>query len=460
MAAFPGLRPGVMPSFGGHLGGGFVPRTAAPVYRPAPQKPMHEKYLPPKRPPQKAVPQEHKGQQHAPRKQAPEQMQNHRTVPAETPSKTPAPNQGRQREANKIKRQHDPQKQRSPSPEPEHSFQGHEDLIRQRLDHRRLIPTPIGKEDQGNHSQHSTYQHDPSSKAIAEHRTPHDDWHHSRWDRDYWWYNHHFHDHYAYWEHYALWDGPDWWYWDDYDYDEAQREATIAAIESQIAYAEEVLDETVLSEQQAQEKLDEYQKRIAAARSVIESASAEHAADNKAMRDFEAQVISAQAPDSALSKAQAKVDELRQSLDKEAHRVLSLPPHAGKPGAADYVRELAILSPDQKEQLAGDAQFRAVEEEVKAATRQVLSVRRPLFEANPDWVAARDAALKAQRENDQADRELGKYTGPAQLAPKQKLHTAEAIADQARQVIAAGKAALRVLSAVPAGRLVVAPVVY
>lgn len=461
MAAFPGMRPGVMPPFGGHPGGGFAPRPAAPVYRSAPKKPTHEKYVPPKRPPQKAVPQEHKRQQHAPRKQAPEQMQNHRTAPAKTPSTTPAPNQRRQRERNEIKPEHIPRPQPPPSADPDPSFHGPHDLILKRLDKQRFVPHP--KWWGGPDKQSLPYQHGPHSKSnvlAAERHRPHNDWHNSPWDRDYWWYNHHFHDHYAYWDHYALWLGPDWWYWDDYDYDEAQREAAIAAIESQMAYAEEVLDETVSSEQQAQEKLDEYQKRISEARTAIESASAEHAADNKAMRDIEAQVISAQGPDSELSKAQAKVDELRQSLDKEAHRVLSLPPHAGKPTSADYVRELAILSPDQKEHLAGDTQFRAVEEEVKAATRQVLSVRRALFEANPDWVAARDAALTAQRENDQADRELGKYTGPAQLAPKQQLHTAEAIANQARQVIAAGKAALRILSAVPAGRLVVAPAVY
>ena len=442
MAAFPGgFRPGAMPFFGGH-GGAFVPRSSAPVYRPAPRQPPHAKYVPPKRPPQKAVPQEHKPQQHVPQKQAPQHMRDRRAMPP----KVPAATKGQQESSERRKPQHI---QRSPIP----GNHVPKDMIRQRLDHQRLVPPrrQIGNlSKESPRYQHDPNQHGPSSKSIglaAERHRPYDDWRHSRWDRDYWWYNHHFHDHYAYWEHYSLWHDRDWWYWDDYDYDEAWREATIAAIESQVAYAEDVLGEAVSSQEQAQDKLDEYHQRITAARTAIENASAEQADNNKSMHGIEAQVISAQGPDSALSKAQAKVDELRQSLDGEVHRVLSLPPHAGKPTWADYVRELAILLPDQKEQLANDAKFRAVEEDVKAATREVLRERRALFEANADWVAARDAAFQAQRENAEADRELGKYTGPIQLAPKRQLRTAAGLASQAREIIAAGKAALRSLGA-------------
>ncbi len=270
-------------------------------------------------------------------------------------------------------------------------------MINRRLEHQSLPPHAHSVGNPSNQSLH--HEHGQSSKStgrLAEHHRAYDDWHHSRWDRDYWWYHHHFHDYYAYWEHYGLWHDRDWW-WDDYDYGEAWRVGTIAAIESQVAYAEEVLGEAVSSQAHAQDKLDEYHERIAAARTAIENATAEQSDDKSSMHKIEAQVISGQGPGSDLSKAQAKVDELRQSLDGEAHRVISLPPHEGKPTSADYVRELAILSPDQKDQLTGDAQFRAVEEEVKAATGEVLRLRRALFEANSDWVTARDAAEKARR---------------------------------------------------------------
>ena len=72
-------------------------------------------------------------------------------------------------------------------------------------------------------------------------------------------------------------------------------------------------------------------------------------------------------------------------------------------------------------------------------------MQQALFEKDPDWVAARDAALKAKQVQAEANRELGKVTGVGQLGPKLDLHSVQDLAAQARAVIAAGRAALRSL---------------
>jgi hypothetical protein len=435
-----------------HVGGGhaaFMPHPA-PVVRAAPQRPVHAKYVPQQRPAQMKVAQEHKAQPHVSKKQPPQSLLARHAATAKAPAATHHEHDLSTRQ--KLAQMHRTSQKHTVSEPLSHQNSLLHASQQASSSHQRpsatrgtqpLLPGRQHAKSQAIASRDTSYH---KSIDWPERLSRYDDWRHSRWARDWWWYHHHFHDYYGYWEHYALWHDGWWWYPGEYDdYVAARRQYAIAVIESQIAYAQEVLDEAVSSGEQAQSKLDGYQARIAAARSAIGDAMAEQSADNKSMHEIEAQMVSEQGPDSELGKAQAKVDEIRLLLDKEAHRVLSLPQHSSQPKAAECAHELAILSPDQKDQLKSDAQFRAAEEELKAAIQEVVRVRRKLFETNKDWVAARDAATQAQHERAQADNELGKYTGPVQLGPKSQLHTAEALASQAREIIAAGRAALRSL---------------
>ncbi len=260
--------------------------------------------------------------------------------------------------------------------------------------------------------------------------------------------------HYAYWDHPwydagYYYDG--YWYADSpyYDYYGVQRQMAIASIAGQIAAAQEVLDSAVSSQESLEKDRQAATERIKNARDTIQSALDQQTSSTKTMRDIEDRLTKQQGPNSELRQAQAKVDASRAEIDAQAHRVLGLPAHAGTPTAAEYAHEIAMLTPAQKEQLDQDVRFREAMEKLKAAAHDVAQVQKALFEKDPEWVEARDAALKAKQEQTAADRQLGKDTGVAQLGKKVDMEAAQDLAAQAREVIAAGRAALRSLGATP-----------
>ena len=256
----------------------------------------------------------------------------------------------------------------------------------------------------------------------------------------------------VYWHHYFD-DGYAWyttgWL---YDYRAARRQLVIDNIQEQIGAAQQVLEDAVAREEMSEKQLDEAHQRVLKARAAMDSAAAEELQRNRRMREIEARLISEQRSGSELVQAQAKVDAAREALDREVHRVLSLPLHAGKPTAADYAHEVAMLMPGQKEDLKKDAGFRHAAEALRAAVREAVQVRQALFEKDSSWSAAKQVAVEAEQQRRKANNDLARDAGLSQLAPKRELHAAQDLAAEARVTIAVGKAALRSLGAqVPAG---------
>ena len=408
---------------GGNRGGGFyggsrysarpAARKPAPnshptknytPKKPLPNKPAHKKYVPPKPAAQKRVAQKHEPQKHVPSKHL---------DPANAARKPQA-------------RYHAPPKnlgKRSTPPQhvaPPSKF------------NRRHTTPPIAKKKLPKsshiHSPHDTHRYHPR-------------WRHFHWRHHYW--------------HHPWWLYDDYDYYDDYwystslyfDYADLQRQAAINSIRAQIAVAEEVLESAVSRQELSEKELAAAQARIVDARAAIDDAVAQQVESNTTMREIETRLLAEQGSGSEFIQAQAKAEAMRAAIDREVHRVLSLPPHAGTPTSADYAHELAMLSPDQKEKLDGDALFLEAIAKLRAAMQDVARVRQASFEKDPDWVVARDKAAKAKQAQTQADRDLGKDTGLGQLSRKLQLHEAQALAAQARAVIAAGRAAIRSLGA-------------
>ncbi len=218
-----------------------------------------------------------------------------------------------------------------------------------------------------------------------------------------------------------------------------------------IAAAEEVLESAVSSQEMSEQELEADHERIVEARAAIDGGVAQQIESNKTMREIEARLLAEQGSDSEVVRAQAKVEAARAAIDREVHRVLSLPPHDGTPTSAECAHEIAMLSPDQKERLDGDASFSEAIAKLRAAVQEVARVRQALFETDPDWVAARDKAVKAKQAQTQGNRDLDKVTGVGRLSLNLELHGAQELAAEARAVIAAGRAAIRSLGAsVPA----------
>ncbi len=287
--------------------------------------------------------------------------------------------------------------------------------------------------------------------------TPHHAFrHHPGWHHPGWRHFHHHHWHHPWWlydDYYGDYYDDDYWYATSpyFANAEFQRQTAINSIRAQIAVAEEVLESAVSRQEMSERKLQAAQQRIVEARTAIDGAVAQQVESNEAMREIEDRFVAEQGSGSEFMQAQAKVDATRAAIDREVHRVLSLPPHAGTPTSAAYAHEIAMLSPDQKEKLDKDGLFVEATAKLKAAVHEMARVRQASFEKAPDWVAARNKALQAEQAQTQADRDLDKVTGVGQLSPKLELHGAQNLAAQARAVIAAGRAALRSLGAsVPA----------
>ena len=257
-------------------------------------------------------------------------------------------------------------------------------------------------------------------------------WYDDYWDVAYW--HHYYHDGYA-------------WYTDGslYDYRVAQRQLAINAIQSQIAAAMMVLNDAVSREEMSKSTLDDAHQRVLAARAAMDGAAAEEHQSSKSMQEIEVRLMSEQGPGSELIQAQAKVDSMREALDREVHRVLALPAHAERPTAADYAHEVAMLTPAQKGGLKKDAGFRQASDDLRAAVRDVVSVRHALFEKDSDWSAAKQAAVEAAQRQRTASNDLARDAGLSQFTPKRELRSAQELAAEARATIATGKAALRML---------------
>ena len=186
------------------------------------------------------------------------------------------------------------------------------------------------------------------------------------------------------------------------------------------------------------------------ARAVIVAAQDEVQSNSKAVREIEQRLLAGAGPSSEVGQARARVDELREALDVELHRALDLPPHADKPTPAEYAREAGRLTPAQRNVLSKDKGFRKALQRLGVATGDVDRAQKALFEKDPAWVAATEAARKASRAGAGAKKDAERAAGLGSLSPKRQLRGAQALAAQARAVIAMGQAALRSLGATPA----------
>ena len=142
------------------------------------------------------------------------------------------------------------------------------------------------------------------------------------------------------------------------------------------------------------------------------------------------------------------MDAAREALDKELHRALSLPPHAGEVTAAKYAREMAGLSPSQRESLDADPSFQQALRALREAGQNLVRAKQALFENDPRWREAKQAASRAENKKRGADRNIVRDARGSSV-PRRERNTAQDLAAQARLTIAAGKTVLRQLGAAP-----------
>lgn len=203
--------------------------------------------------------------------------------------------------------------------------------------------------------------------------------------------------------------------------------AELQAAQTTFSQAESALATSSASLQTAKSQLDSARERYDAGEKEAHEAG-------KAQKSLEEKLIASQSPDSPVGKIQSQLVAAQLDLDKEIHRVLSLPDHPAGVTEADRAAERLKFSESQKSRLKGDAGFVSATAKVDALHEQLKDAHKTLFESDAGWKEAHETRkgltqdLKAMEENRKA--------AAAEVAQHTKqVKTAQATAGAARQVI-------------------------
>lgn len=224
----------------------------------------------------------------------------------------------------------------------------------------------------------------------------------------------------------------------------AKKKQAIQTIQNQVAVARKVLTTAESQATMSGEQLNAVRDRLTAARSKMEAANSEERQAREALRRIEAKIISEQGPESSLGKAQASIDEAQQALDRELHRLVSLPEHEAEATAADRSADARLLSAKDKHTLRNDAQYQSVLGRLESAKRKHAEIRKDLLERSPEWLAASQTVAETHVKENKLEQDANRSAVPAASA-KRTLRTSQEVAAAARATIAQGEAMLRQL---------------
>jgi hypothetical protein len=210
----------------------------------------------------------------------------------------------------------------------------------------------------------------------------------------------------------------------------------MAAAMQSLAMNQQILTqaEAVISEATAQ--LSTAQDQLEGARKSIDDAKTSALDSTKSQKTIEAEILTAQGDDSEYSKANLAFLEAQQLVKDEKEGVLT---------GEDYLKQKSALQKGsasavkvaqlQKEALEEDDDYQRANDKFKAATLTYNRIKGELFKANPEWVAASQAAREAHSEGSKASGEATRGAMKSMPA-KRRLREATEAAAQAKMNIA------------------------
>jgi hypothetical protein len=224
----------------------------------------------------------------------------------------------------------------------------------------------------------------------------------------------------------------------------ARKKQLIQAIEYQVATARQVLAAAESKAGMSQSQLDAAAATMRQGKQAIEETQS--AADGPAAtrREIEERLRDSAASNSELRRASAAVEKAHEELDRELHRVLTLPEHDGKPSADDRERERKLLSSDDRAVLRSDGDYQQAWQTLSEAKRIYTWLQQEFFKKDSQWVAAEKSRIDAERAKTKAKRD--QETAARKAVPaRRQLQDAQQVAAAARAIIAQGEARLRAL---------------
>ena len=241
-------------------------------------------------------------------------------------------------------------------------------------------------------------------------------------------------------------------YYDLADYFEFLRQRRIARVGGIVEVARETLHEAERKARSSHRELNVAWAKIKMAELDRQEAELEEAAAIHARCRIEAEILSKQDRESAIERARTELAARRLELDRELHRVIPrLPPHSGKPTAADYLHETALLGDADDKILENDALYQQTRRRVYEAYGELDRCRREVFKKDPAWVQANEKEAAAHDREREAEKRVVRANAGT-LSDKLTMHSAERAAEKARLVIARGRAIIRELGGDPGPR--------
>jgi hypothetical protein len=208
-----------------------------------------------------------------------------------------------------------------------------------------------------------------------------------------------------------------------------EKKRTIDSLKHQIEVARAVLSAAEAHGQLSKSDLDFARRRLTNARIAIDAADVEERQALRAQRQVEDEILDALPEDSPVVRAQAKVDQAREALDRAVNRAESASPGAKDADLAEADRDGAL-------------------ENLKNTARELAKLKHDLFVNDSRWQAANRAVVAAREKETQAKNDSDGAALPT-LPARHQFRDAASVAAAARATIAAGEAKLRALGVDP-----------
>lgn len=224
----------------------------------------------------------------------------------------------------------------------------------------------------------------------------------------------------------------------------ARKKQMIQSIQNQVSAARQVLTAAESQTTMSQSQLSAAIARIEEAKQSIGEADSSGDSSMATLRGIEERLLDAVEPDSELGRAEAAVENAHELLDRELHRILTLPLHDGKLTAEDRESDRQLLSKSDRDSLRSDAEYQQALRDLGAAKQQYSRLRMDFFKRDSEWVAVSQSCREAARDEDKA-RQQATTAARQALPARREARNAQEVAEVARLTIAQGEALLRQL---------------
>lgn len=228
----------------------------------------------------------------------------------------------------------------------------------------------------------------------------------------------------------------------------ARKQQEIAQLQKQLDGSRKLLESVTSQGAMSQAQLASARQSALAAREALHDAEKQDHEVNKKLRGIEDGILESQSDDSELAKTLDELHLAQRALDIEMHKILKRPPPANDEDEATRLSELAHLTTEEREKLAGDTRYSTKQESLHQSMEKLSTVKKKLFQASAEWKKAHEERHRIDQVQAQQERSVQGAANDSSES-RSELRTIAQIAASARASIAQAEARLNALGAKP-----------